>query len=113
MRYTGDMAVPRILSVREARTGLAQVMKDVREPGAEPIYVGAHRKPEVVIVSAERYAELVGQQAIDNSVASARLEGLEATDRDLDLMKRVASGELTTEQAIQIALGTTADRASA
>jgi prevent-host-death family protein len=107
------MAVPRILSVREARSGLTQVMKDVREPGAQPVYVGAHRKPEVVIMSAEQYEQLTGQQAIDNSIASARLEGLEASERDVDLMKRVAAGELTTEQAVAIALGTDADRASA
>lgn len=72
------MAVPRILSVREARAGLTQVMKDVREPGADPIYVGAHRKPEVAIVSADRYAEheLTTEQAIqialDTSFASSR-----------------------------------------
>lgn len=42
--------------------------------------------------------------AIDNTIASARLEGIEPTTYDLELMQRVASGELTTEQAIAIAL---------
>lgn len=107
------MSVPVTLSVREARQGLAQLMKRVREPGAGPVFVGSHRKPEVVIMSVEEYEKLVtGQRAIDNSVASARLEGLEASAQDVELMKRVASGELTTEQAIEIALGTAA-RASA
>ena len=113
MRYTEDMAVPRILSVREARQGLKALMDQVKEPGAEPVFVGSHRKPEVVIMSAEHYERLVtGQEAIDNTVASARLEGLEATEVEVELMKRVAAGELTTEQAIEIALGT-ANRASA
>jgi hypothetical protein len=70
------------------------------------VYVGAHRKPEVVIMSSEQYDRLVTRSwAIYNSVASARLEGLEASDADIELMRRVEAGELTTEQAIQIALG--------
>lgn len=107
------MNVPEVLSVREARQGLAALMKRVQEPGAEPVFVGPHRKPAVVIMSVNEYEKLVtGQAAIDNSLASARLEGLEPTQQDVDLMKRVAAGELTTEQAIEIALGT-ATRASA
>jgi len=55
-------------------------------------------------MSVEKYDERL--RAIDNSVASARIEGMEATAQDIELMKRVASGELTTEQAVEIALGT-------
>lgn len=108
------MAVPRIMSVTEARTGLTALMKQVRQPGAEPVFIGSHRKPEVVIMSAEAYDRLVtGDHAIDNTVASARLEGLKASAQDVDLMRRVAAGELTTEQAIEIALGTSKTAASA
>jgi hypothetical protein len=45
------MAAPEILSVREFRAGLTGVLKQVQEPAADPVFVGAHRKAEAVVMS--------------------------------------------------------------
>ena len=47
------MVVPEVLSVREFRAGLAATIARVAK-GA-PAFVGAHRKPEVVVMSVEQY----------------------------------------------------------
>ena len=42
--------------------------------------------------------------AIENTISSARLERLEPSERDIELMRLVADGLLTTDEAVAIAL---------
>lgn len=44
------------------------------------------------------------QRAIHATIASARLSGIEAETADRQLMQRVSRGEITTEQAVALAV---------
>lgn len=98
-----DVWLPEVLSFREFRDGLAATLKRVQEPGATPVFVGSHRKPEAVVMSVAQYEELVANAArradVDEALASVRAEGLEPSPEGLSLLDGVAAGQLTTAQA--------------
>jgi PHD/YefM family antitoxin component YafN of YafNO toxin-antitoxin module len=87
------MATPDILSVREFRTGLTAAIKQVQEPGADPVFVGAHRKPEAVIMSVSR------REAVTEALASVRAEGPEPSPEGLDMFAAIAEGRMTVQEA--------------
>lgn len=101
--YTTGMRVPEVLSFREFRTTLAATLRRVQEPDADPVFVGAHRRPEAVVLSVARYEELVEGAArradVDEALASVRAEGLEPSAQGRVLLDGVASGQLSTAQA--------------
>ncbi|MDN5747975.1 MAG: hypothetical protein L0H64_05600 [Pseudonocardia sp.] len=96
------MLLPEVLSFREFRAGLAATLKRVQEPGSGPVFVGAHRKPEAVIMSVSQYEHLRDaaerREAVDEALASVRAEGLEPSPEDLRLFSAVAAGDLTTDE---------------
>ena len=51
-----------VLATREARAQLPAMLEHFREAGAdaEPIVIGAHRRPEAVVLSYQRYLQLAG-----------------------------------------------------
>ncbi len=51
-----------VLATREARAQLPAMLERFRRSGskAEPVVIGARRKPEAVVLSYERYLELAG-----------------------------------------------------
>ncbi|MFP5020418.1 type II toxin-antitoxin system prevent-host-death family antitoxin [Pseudonocardia phyllosphaerae] len=97
------MRAPEVLSFREFRAGLAAVLRRVQDPDADPVFVGAHRKPEAVVLSVARYEQLLGaaqQRAdVDEALASVRAEGLEPSAAGLALLDGVADGSLSTAEA--------------
>lgn len=101
--YAVPMRLPEVLSFREFREGLASTLRRVQEPDSEPVFVGAHRRPEAVVLSVARYEELVdaaGRRAdVDEALASVRAEGLEPSAEGLALLDDVAEGRLSTAQA--------------
>lgn len=53
-----------VLATREARAQLPAMLERFRRSGAEaePVVIGARRKPEAVVLSYERYLALAGGQ---------------------------------------------------
>ena len=51
-----------VLATREAREQLPAMLERFRQAGAdaEPVVIGARRRPEAVVLSYERYLELAG-----------------------------------------------------
>lgn len=51
-----------VLATREARAQLPSMLEHFREagPDAEPVVIGARRRPEAVVLSYERYLKLAG-----------------------------------------------------
>lgn len=100
--YAYVVAVPEVLSFREFRAGLAEVLGRVRQPRNEVVFVGTHRKPEAVIMSVEQYEALQEaaerQHAVAAALASVRAEGLEPSAEDLALFAAVAAGQLSTDE---------------
>jgi antitoxin StbD len=89
-----------VLATREARAQLPALLERFRRSGAkaEPVVIGARRRPEAVVLSYERYLVLAGgrervaaaleQQARE---ASETLDGdaaLELANRELHAVRR-------------------------
>lgn len=89
-----------MLSFREFRAGLSATLKRVQGEG--PVFVGAHRRPEAVIMSVAHYRDLVEMSERRNGVAEAlasvRAEGLEPSTEDLGMFAALAGGEISTDQ---------------
>lgn len=106
--YTAQVALPEVLSFREFRSGLAGALERVKG-SHEAVFVGAHRRPEAVVVSVEQYAALAEaaerQHAVAAALASVRAEGLEPSREDLALFVAVATGELSTDELRDRVLG--------
>ncbi|MFC5066152.1 type II toxin-antitoxin system prevent-host-death family antitoxin [Actinomycetospora atypica] len=100
-----------VLSVREFRAGLAETIRRVRDEG--PVFIGSHRRAEVVLMSVEQYDELRGATprrpvprriAVEEAVASVRAEGLEPSAEGLARLEAVAGGHMSPEEAVAQAL---------
>lgn len=96
------MLLPQVLSFREFRAGLAATLKQVQEPDAEPVFVGAHRKPEAVVMSVSHYQHLRDRaerrEAVEEALASVRAEGLEPSALGHRLLSEVAVGRISTDE---------------
>jgi PHD/YefM family antitoxin component YafN of YafNO toxin-antitoxin module len=89
-----------VLATREARAQLSTLLEGFRKDGAdaEPVIIGARRRPEAVVLSYERYLQLAGGRqrvaaALDRQAgeASERLDADEAlalADSELHAMRR-------------------------
>lgn len=100
--YPPGVVVPEVLSVREFRAGLAAALARVVE--GSTMFVGAHRRPEVVVMSVEQYEVLVRSAqrrlAVAEVLASVRAEGLEPTLDGLELLEDISSGRIDEDEAI-------------
>lgn len=88
-----------VLPTREARAQLPAMLERFRRAGAaaEPVVIGARRRPEAVVLSYERYLQLAGgrervraileRQAAESS-RPAPDEALELANRELHAMRR-------------------------
>jgi hypothetical protein len=67
------------------------------------VFVGAHRRPEAVVMSVEQYQQLVDaadrRDAVAEALASVRAEGLEPSEDGLALLEAIAEGRISTEEA--------------
>jgi PHD/YefM family antitoxin component YafN of YafNO toxin-antitoxin module len=89
-----------VLATREARAQLPALLERFRQAGAdaEPVVIGAHRRPEAVVLSYERYLQLAGGRervaaALDRQAAEAAevldsAETLDLANRELHAMRR-------------------------
>lgn len=84
------------------REHLAEVMTDVRRPRAQPVFVGRHRRREAVLLSAERYEQLLVEErraAAADALGSVRAEGLEPSPLGVEMLHHVVDGALSAEEA--------------
>ncbi len=89
-----------VLATREVRAQLPALLERFRKSGvdAEPVVIGARRRPEAVVLSYERYLQLAGGRervaaALDRQVRTSgeRLdadEALELANRELHAARR-------------------------
>lgn len=80
-----------VLATREARAQLPALLARFRQAGvdAEPVVIGARRRPEAVVLSYERYLRLAG--------------GRERVAAALDAQAREAGETLDADEALEIA----------
>ncbi len=98
LMYTRRMVPIHVLTMRELREGLADVVDEVSTGG--PVFAGARRKPEVVIMSVQHYEQLSADQqlAVDSALGSAAAEGLHLTDAEVAALRDYAAGRITRAQ---------------
>ena len=89
-----------VLATREARAQLPTLLERFRQAGAdaEPVVIGARRRPEAVVLSYERYLQLAGGRervaaALDQQAAQATEtldadQALEFANQELHEMRR-------------------------
>jgi PHD/YefM family antitoxin component YafN of YafNO toxin-antitoxin module len=89
-----------VLPTREARAQLSTMLERFRKSGAaaEPVVIGARRRPEAVVMSYERYLQLAGgrervraildQQAARVGANMNADDALELANRELHAMRR-------------------------
>jgi prevent-host-death family protein len=98
------MQTPEVLSFREFRAGLAATFKRVQD--GEPVFVGAHRRPEAVVMSVAHYRDLVElswrREAVAEALASVRAEGLRPSADGLDVLEGIAAGAIGEDEAIAV-----------
>jgi PHD/YefM family antitoxin component YafN of YafNO toxin-antitoxin module len=77
--------VDEVLPTREARAKLPSLLAGFRARGAEadPVVIGAHRRPEAVVLSYERYlAMLSGRERVKAILADRRAAGGGMSEED-------------------------------
>jgi PHD/YefM family antitoxin component YafN of YafNO toxin-antitoxin module len=89
-----------VLATREARAQLPALLERFRQAGAdaEPVVIGARRRPEAVVLSYERYLRLAGgrervaaaleQQARDVGETLNEDEAMALANSELHTMRR-------------------------
>jgi antitoxin StbD len=89
-----------VLPTREARAQLPAMLERFRQAGAdaEPVVIGARRRPEAVVLSYERYLQLAGgrervraileRQAAESGSRPSSDEVLELANRELHAARR-------------------------
>lgn len=84
-----------VLATREAREQLPAMLERFRQAGAdaEPVVIGARRRPEAVVLSYERYLELAGGRASVADLLARRVATVGA-GLDPDEAMQLANDEL-------------------
>jgi PHD/YefM family antitoxin component YafN of YafNO toxin-antitoxin module len=78
--------IPEIVTVSDARAGLSRILAELSDAGADasPVVIGAHRKPQGVLLSIEAFEALTGRatrrEAVASATASVAAEGLSTSD---------------------------------
>lgn len=82
---------------------MADVLKRVQEPDSGPVFVGAHRKPEAVVMSVTQYEALQEaaerRRAVDSALGSLRADSLEPSREGLEMLDAIAEGQMTMAEA--------------
>ena len=84
-----------MLATREVRAQLPALLERFRQEGAdaEPVVIGARRRPEAVVLSYERYLKLAGGR--ERVAAALEKQARDASEtRDADDAMKLANREL-------------------
>jgi len=84
-----------VLATREAREQLPAMLERFRQAGAdaEPVVIGARRRPEAVVLSYERYLKLAGGRQVVAEILDRQAAKLGAGP-DPDEAMELANSEL-------------------
>lgn len=101
------MSIVDVLTVAQVREGISRYAKAVEADPHLAVFFGSHREAQAAIVNASRYQQLLEmedrikrQQAVDEALASSRLEGAEPDDIAKQEMARYVAGEMSGEELI-------------
>jgi hypothetical protein len=107
------MQQPEVVTVRDARKNISRILSDLQVAGseAEPIFIGAHRKPEGVLLSIEAYRELAALRerfrrgaAVASAWGSLRAESLEPSPAFVGDADEFTSGQIDADELVRRAI---------
>ncbi|MCX5382340.1 type II toxin-antitoxin system Phd/YefM family antitoxin [Streptomyces sp. NBC_00083] len=98
--------IPEVVTVSDARVGLSRMLAELEHDGAgaEPVLIGAHRKPQGVLLSVEAYEALTGRAArrtaVDSATGSLAAEGLTTTDESVHDTEAYVAGRMSADDLV-------------
>ncbi|MCT9087539.1 type II toxin-antitoxin system Phd/YefM family antitoxin [Streptomyces sp. ASQP_92] len=98
--------IPDVVTVSDARVGLSRMLADLEHEGAtaQPVLIGAHRRPQGVLLSVAAFERLSGraarQAAVDSATGSLAAEGLTVTDAAGRDTEAYVSGQLSADDLV-------------
>lgn len=102
-----------VVTIRDARTNLSRILAGIHEAGsdAEPVFIGAHRKAEGVLLSVEAYRELAALRerfqrgdAVASAWGSLRAEGIQPTAQFVADSHEFTEGTIDTAELVRRAV---------
>lgn len=95
--YSVRVRRPETLSIREAREQLPRILDGFRKGDREPVFVGAQRRTDGVVLPIDIYHELLERrvEAAQQAEASVQVEGPAPSPAARKIVDRWARGELT------------------
>jgi hypothetical protein len=102
-----------VVTVRDARRNISRILSDLQEAGsqAEPVFIGAHRKAEGVLMSIASYRELEALrerfqrgEAVASAWGSLRAEGLEPSAQFVSDAAKFTSGQIDADELVRRAI---------
>lgn len=108
--YADLMEIPEVVTVSTARSKLSQILAELTEAGptANPVLIGAHRKPQGVLLSIEAYEELSGrasrQAAVESARGSLATEGLHISEAAHHDTAEYVRGNISSDDLVQRAI---------
>ncbi|MFE7271741.1 type II toxin-antitoxin system Phd/YefM family antitoxin [Streptomyces sp. NPDC057623] len=104
------MEIPEVVTVSDARARLSRILTALSEAGAhaDPVLIGAHRRPQAVLLSVEAFEALSGRAARRAAVASAtgsiEAEGLRASKASERDTEAYVTGDLDADALVTRAI---------
>ena len=107
------MQVPEVVTVSDARAQLSRILSDLKGagPGAEPVFIGAHRKAEGVLLSVDAYRELTElrerlarTEAVASAWGSLAAEDLRPTARFVQDADEFSRSQIDEDELIRRAV---------
>ena len=107
------MQLTEVVTVSDARANLSRILSGLHDAGpqAEPVFIGAHRKAEGVLLSVEAYQELAALQdrfrrgeAVASAWGSLAAEGLTPTAGFVSDADEFTAGEIDADELARRAI---------
>ncbi|GHB66683.1 hypothetical protein GCM10010331_63380 [Streptomyces xanthochromogenes] len=102
--------IPEVVTVSDARVGLSRMLAELESDGAgaEPVLIGAHRKPQGVLLSVAAYEALSGRAArraaADSATGSLAAEGLTTTEESAHDTEAYVAGRMSADDLVSRAV---------
>jgi len=107
------MQFTEVVTVSDARANLSRILSDLHDAGpqAEPVFIGAHRKAEGVLLSVESYQELAALReqfkrgaVVASAWGSLSAEGLTPTAQFIADADEFTGGLLDADELVRRAI---------
>jgi PHD/YefM family antitoxin component YafN of YafNO toxin-antitoxin module len=104
------MHLAEVVTVSDARANLSRILSDLHDSGsgAEPVFIGAHRKAEGVLLSLELYERLLAahehlERAADVASAwgSTHAEGLDPSPQTMRDADEYINGQVSIDELVE------------